>query len=280
MMMERFINNEDIIICTESFGNPQDPAIVLIMGSGSSLLWWDIQWCQLLVQQGYFVIRYDLRDTGKSTTYPHFKPGYDLNDLADDVITIMDEYQLDQTILIGMSLGGLIAQTVACRYPNRVKGMVLWSSICMTQTGLLPVYSDEVKAALGRVNQQVPEQLDDYVANIFQQWAITHQSQRRYNINDVKEMIRQDILRANDYQSRLNHSVITLNPDAVNTLKQLTIPTLILQGDMDVVAPKIHGETLHQLISGSNLMILSGMGHEVHPDDYQTVLEKMKTIFY
>jgi len=89
-MKELPVKHHEVTLCTESFGNSARPAILLIMGATASMLWWDKNFCEKLADKGFFVIRYDHRDTGKSTTYELGAPSYDLMDLADDMIKILD----------------------------------------------------------------------------------------------------------------------------------------------------------------------------------------------
>ena len=98
--MQKTIQFKDVSIYTESFGNDKNPAILLIMGSASSLIWWDIEFCNKLVDKGYFVIRYDNRDTGKSTSYPVGKPGYTFEEMSDDAIEILDAYHIEKAIML------------------------------------------------------------------------------------------------------------------------------------------------------------------------------------
>ena len=134
--MQKTVQFKDVSLYTESFGDMKNPTILLIMGSASSLIWWDEVFCQKLVDKGFFVIRYDHRDTGKSTHYPVGKPGYSLETLSDDAIEILNAYQIDKGIVMGMSMGGMLAQMVAVRHPNRVSGLVLLASIYGAEGGL------------------------------------------------------------------------------------------------------------------------------------------------
>src|SRR5690606_22421426 len=96
-----------------------------MMGATASMLWWDEEFCERLAQKGFFVIRYDNRDVGKSTTYAQGAPPYGLEDMVDDAIHILDAYNIQQAHLAGMSLGGLLAQMAALIYPERVKSLIL-----------------------------------------------------------------------------------------------------------------------------------------------------------
>ena len=107
-MNEQILKMNKVEICTESFGNPENPAVLLIMGAMSSLDWWDEDFCLRLAEHGRFVIRYDHRDLGRSTTYTPGTSNYTITDLADDAIGVLDAYSIEQAHLVGMSLGGMI----------------------------------------------------------------------------------------------------------------------------------------------------------------------------
>src|SRR5579863_3846366 len=100
----------------ESFGEATDPPLLLIMGAMASMLWWPVGLCRMLAERGRYVIRYDQRDTGCSTTYPPGQPAYSMDDLAADVLGVLDAYGLPKVHLVGMSLGGMVAQLVTLNH--------------------------------------------------------------------------------------------------------------------------------------------------------------------
>src|ERR671934_1524475 len=106
-----------IDLCTEPFGDPAHPPILLIMGTGASMLWWEEGFCQLLADGGRFVIRYDHRDTGRSVTYKPGRPGYTGGDLVADAAAVLDAYEIPAGHLVGVSAGGAFAQLLAVEYP-------------------------------------------------------------------------------------------------------------------------------------------------------------------
>ena len=127
--MQNTVQFKDVSLYTESFGDMKKPTILLIMGSASSLIWWDEVFCQKLVDKGFFVIRYDNRDTGKSTSYPVGKPGYTFEEMSDDAIQVLDAYHIEKAVIMGMSMGGMLAQMIAVRHPERVSGLVLHATM-------------------------------------------------------------------------------------------------------------------------------------------------------
>src|SRR3954451_22664687 len=127
-MTERMVEANGVELCTEPFGDPADPPILLIMGLGASMLWWEEGFCQLLADGGRFVIRYDHRDTGRSITYEPGRPRYSGSDLVADARGVLDAYEIPVAHVVGVSAGGALAQRLALDHPDRVSSLVLIST--------------------------------------------------------------------------------------------------------------------------------------------------------
>ena len=127
-MTERMVDVSGVEICTEAFGDLADPPILLIMGIGGSMLWWEEGFCRMLADGGRFVIRYDHRDTGRSVTYEPGRPGYTGADLVADAAGVLDAYDIPAAHLVGVSAGGAFAQLLALDFPERVLSLVLIST--------------------------------------------------------------------------------------------------------------------------------------------------------
>src|SRR5436190_18982588 len=136
-MNEQFAEVGPVTLCYETFGAPTDPAILLIMGLGTQMVAWREDFCQMLVERGFHVIRYDNRDCGKSTsmkgrpatlrqlTTKRVKnPPYTLADMADDAVGLLDHLGIDRAHVVGASMGAMIAQHVGMRHPGRVLSLV------------------------------------------------------------------------------------------------------------------------------------------------------------
>ncbi len=122
-------SSRDIELCYQTYGDPDDEPLLLVMGLGGPMTWWDPELCEILAERGFFVIRYDNRDTGRSTRSPgrvtrvdarprlraagRVRPPYTLDDLADDAFGLLDHLGLDSAHVVGVSMGGMIAQTMA-----------------------------------------------------------------------------------------------------------------------------------------------------------------------
>ena len=143
-MAERIVEANGIELCTEAFGDPADPPILLVMGIGTSMLWWDEEFCHMLADRGRQVIRYDHRDTGRSVTYEPGHPGYTGGDLVADAAGVLDAYRIDSGHVVGVSAGAAFAQLMAIDYAERVRTLVLIStSPALSVDRELPPPTDE-----------------------------------------------------------------------------------------------------------------------------------------
>src|SRR3954451_10560279 len=119
------IESNGVELCTEPFGDPRDPPILLIMGIGASMLWWEEGFCGMLADGGRYVIRYDHRDTGRSVTYEPGRPGYTSADLVADAARVLDAHGVTDVHVVGQSAGAAFAQLLALEAPERVASLVL-----------------------------------------------------------------------------------------------------------------------------------------------------------
>lgn len=122
---ERLLRVNGAELCVETFGDPEAAAILLIGGTSSSMDWWEDGFCERLAAGRRYVVRYDLRDTGRSTTYPPGEPGYTGADLRADAVALLDALGIARAHLVGISMGGAIGQCIAVEHPERVATLTL-----------------------------------------------------------------------------------------------------------------------------------------------------------
>jgi pimeloyl-ACP methyl ester carboxylesterase len=127
-MAERMIEANGVELCTEPFGDPGAPPVLLVMGVSASMLWWEEGFCRLLAENGRFVIRYDHRDTGRSVTYEPGRPQYTGADLGADAVGVLDAYEIPAAHVVGVSAGGGFAQLLALGFRERISSLVLIST--------------------------------------------------------------------------------------------------------------------------------------------------------
>ena len=146
---EHIVRANGVDLCVETFGDRADPAILLIHGAGNSMLSWDDEFCERLSAGPRFVIRYDIRDAGRSVAYEPGAPRYALRDLVADAVGLLDALGLESAHLVGMSLGAAIGQLLALDHPGCVTSLSLASStpgIPGQENADLPAVSEELRA--------------------------------------------------------------------------------------------------------------------------------------
>ncbi|WP_176583717.1 alpha/beta hydrolase [Priestia megaterium] len=277
-MNEEIIKIDNVEICTESFGNPKNPAVLLIMGAMSSLDWWDEDFCLRLAEHERFVIRYDHRDLGRSTTYPPGTSNYTITDMADDAIGVLDAYSIDKAHIVGMSLGGMIGQILALRYPDRIDSLTLIaSSVFGTEAEKLPPMDQRIldyhkkSASIDWSNQE------ETVLYLAGGWKILSGT-KPYEEKRMYKLAEREAARAKQLPSRFNHALLQGGGQYYDRLSEITIPTLIIHGTEDPALPYEHGLALAKAIGHANLIALDRTGHEVHSEDWEQIIKSIVRI--
>jgi len=275
---ERINKFDDVEIATQAFGNPAHEPILLIMGAMASMLWWPDEFCQTLADQKYYVIRYDNRDTGRSTIYEPGEPPYTMDDMAEDAIRVLDGYGIDRANLIGMSLGGTIAQIAALAHPERVKTLTLMSTTPMgIDTSALPHTTDAymAHAATGEtVDWTDDAQVIEFLVEDTRMIAgVAHP----YDEGRARAFVERDVKRAKNFVSATNHFMLRGGQALEGKLASLAAPLLVIHGTADPIYPVEHGERLARTVKGAKLVRLEGGGHEIHPNDWEEIISAIDT---
>jgi pimeloyl-ACP methyl ester carboxylesterase len=262
--VQKTIFRGDVRLCAETFGKPGDPAIVLVMGATASMFWWPETLCRLMADQGRLVIRYDHRDTGRSSTWPVGAPGYAVEDLAEDMIAVLDDFELEKADVFGMSLGGLIGQMVAIRWPQRIRSLILIGCEPLGWTGpdlpgIAPHLLDHF-AGMADLDWQDRTAVAEFMLEIARQSAGS-----REDFDETAELQRIDaeLDRAADIRTAFNHASLELRDDWSGQLAAIGQPVLVLHGEEDAVLPLPNGKALAGAISNAQLVVLPGVGHEL-----------------
>ena len=219
-------------LCTEAFGDPADPPILLIMGMGGSMLWWEEGFCRMLADGRRFVIRYDHRDTGRSITYEPGRPGYTGRDLVADAAGVLDAYGLPAAHVVGVSMGGALAQLLALDFADRVFSLVLISTSRAVpgERELPPPTEDFVRfAATAAVDWSEPESVIEYVVDYSRVLA----GERPFDESAVRELSRRDVERARNFSAAQNHDLLADDEPTRAPLTSIAAPTLVIHGTAD-----------------------------------------------
>lgn len=260
-MTEKAVRVGSIDLCVETFGSPADPAVLLIQGMSGSMLWWEADFCARLASAGRFVIRYDNRDTGRSVSYPPGAPGYTVRDLASDAVGVLDALGVASAALVGLSMGGAIAQLAALDHPSRVASLTLISTTAGGDD--LPGMSPRLAAYFADLDSPDWSDRDavvDYLVEAFRAYAGT----LPFDEAGVRAISRQDFDRTANVESAMNNHTLIHDVEPWRArLGEITAQTVVLHGTEDPLFPYPHGETLAREIPGARLVPMVGAGHEV-----------------
>ena len=260
-------------IVSETFGSPRDPAILLIMGAMASMLWWPEAFCRQLADRGRFVIRYDNRDTGLSTKYPPGAPTYTFEDMVDDAMRVLDDHGVAKAHVAGMSMGGMIAQSVALKYPERVSALTVIScSPLGVDTSSLPGTTEAYKehsAQGANVDWSKREQVLDFMVEDVHAIASTLHP---FDEERTRAMIEADYDRSGGLASATNHFLLK-GGGPQRTIRDLTVPLLVIHGSADPLFPFEHGQALAKAVRGARLVKVEGGGHELHRNDWPQIVD-------
>ena len=270
-MAERVIEARGVELCTEGFGDPGDPPILLVMGMGGSMLWWEDGFCRRLADGGRFVIRYDHRDTGRSATYAPGRPGYRSSDLVADAAGVLDAYGIAAAHVVGVSMGGALAQLAALHFPDRVASLVLISTSLAVGEARRPLPGPT--AAFSRFLADVPVDWSDAESVIEYQVAYSRllAGRRPFDEAAMRALVRRDVERARDFSAAQNHELLEDGERPRGPLSSIAVPTLVIHGTADPMFPVEHGEALAEEIPGAGLLRLEGAGHGVDRADWEAV---------
>jgi pimeloyl-ACP methyl ester carboxylesterase len=285
----------DIEIYYEDMGDPNDPAILLIMGLGAQLLLWRKEFCEKLVNQGLRVIRYDNRDVGLSTKVTGRHTGvplaprmvrsflglrspavYTLEDVADDAAALLDHLKIDTAHIVGASMGGMIAQVFAARHKVRTKTLaIIFSS--NNQALLPPPGPRQLLAILQKPKDATREGI---VENAVRVTRITGSP----GYPAPEERIRADAIEGYDrsyYPAGVGrHFAAVLGSGSLLAYdRQITVPTVVIHGKADKLMRPFGGRAVARAIKGARLVLFDGMGHDLPRELWDDIVGELKTTF-
>jgi pimeloyl-ACP methyl ester carboxylesterase len=259
----------------ETFGSPEDPALLLVMGLGAQLIHWHTKFCQMLADGGFQVIRFDNRDAGLSTKLDGVEVDflalvaaalegqevsgtpYDLSDMSDDAFGILDDLGIEQAHIVGASLGGMIAQTMAIEQPSRV--MSLTSIMSSTGTREIMGIPDD---SLALLLAPAPTERSAYLeySDQYSIWC----SKKYFDAELAREYAAASYDRSH-YPEGSGRQIAALlaSGDREPDLAEMNVPTLVIHGRDDRLILPLLGERTADVIPGSNYLLVSDMGHDL-----------------
>jgi pimeloyl-ACP methyl ester carboxylesterase len=276
-MQSKQIRNHGVHLFSESFGSSDDIPILLIMGAMSSGIWWSEAFCCQLAAVGRHVIRYDHRDTGKSTSYEPGQSNYSVEDLADDAFCVLDGYGIQSAHVVGMSLGGYLAQLMALKQPQRIKSLTLIASERLAEAdSTMPEIDPSVlnyHAKASELDWTNREAVVEYQVGA---WRLLSGSAHPFDESLIRELAGADFDRTPNPTTAFNHALLKGGEQWLGRLGEITAPTLIIHGTEDLILPYAHALALEAEIPHAELLTLHGTGHELHPDDWSEMIESIK----
>ncbi|MCF6136524.1 alpha/beta fold hydrolase [Pseudalkalibacillus berkeleyi] len=277
-MNEQVLNINQVDICTESFGDSKNPAVLLIMGAMTSLDWWDENFCHRLADQGRFVIRYDHRDLGRSTTYEAGTSHYTITDLADDAIGVLDAYSVKKAHIVGLSMGGMVGQILALRYSERVSTLTLIaSSVFGTEMEKLPPMDQKILDHHAQSTSIDWSNREDAIAYLAEGWK-TLSGTKPFEEERMYRLAGREFDRAKQLPSRFNHAMLQGGEEYYDRMGEINVPVVVIHGTDDPALPFEHGLALAKAIPHAELVSLEGTGHEIHSEDWDEIIGSLVKI--
>lgn len=276
-MSEKYVTANGIRLAYEAFGDPANPAVVLVMGLGTQLIGWPMALCEGLVDRGFHVIRFDNRDIGLSEKFENahipqaatlmlrsklrlpLNVPYTLDDMAKDCVGLLDALNIDRAHLVGASMGGMIGQIVAARFGERLHS---FTSI-MSTSGNPKVPMARPNVVMAMVKRSLGlEKIT--LASTMAYWRKIGSPGYQPTDEELKKKILDSYYRSNYPQGYSRHMAAVLaSGSRVRLLKQITTPTLVIHGRDDALVSVEGGIDTARNIHGARLEIFDGMGHDL-----------------
>jgi pimeloyl-ACP methyl ester carboxylesterase len=282
---EQLVAANNLHINYDSYGDKSHPAILLIMGLATQMIYWDEQFCKLLASQGYWVIRFDNRDNGKSTwldslpapssvaflTNAVFKrplgAAYLLSDMMKDTLGLLDVLHIESAHIIGASMGGMIAQELAINHPQRVKSLT--SIMSTTGDKKLPKPS---AAFSFKMLRPPPKDINKAATYGIHVWRLIHGEHYPFDQQKVLGLIKRALQRGfNPAGNSRQLAAILDSPDRTSALNTLTVNSLIIHGEDDPLVPVACGIATAKAIPNAKIKTYPGMGHTIPSQLYEDI---------
>jgi pimeloyl-ACP methyl ester carboxylesterase len=281
-MAEERAQVNGIELAYEQIGDPEQPPLLLIMGLGMQMINWDLELCEELAARGFRVIRFDNRDSGLSTQVdapvPNLVRGmaglridapYLLEDMADDAFALLDHLGIEAAHVLGASMGGMIAQTMAIRRPERVLSLI---SI-MSTTGERRAGRPKLRV-WSVLTRRAPEEKDAYVEHFVRVFRMIGSKGFPVDVNRVREAAAAAYERGHHPAGTGRQlAAIMASGDRTDELREIHVPTTVIHGKDDPLVPFRGGQATARAIRGAKLIAIPGMGHDLPREVWPQVVD-------
>jgi pimeloyl-ACP methyl ester carboxylesterase len=261
-----------ITLCYETFGDPVDPTALLVMGLGTQMIAWQEDFCLALAARGLHVVRFDNRDVGRSTHVTGNPPSpgqllrrsrsaahYTLADMAQDASALLDRLELAPAHVIGASMGGMIAQTLAARHSSQVRSLV---SI-MSTTGSRRAGQPGLRM-YPLLLRRAPRERDAFVRHAVRLFTAIGSTGIPQDTEDIRELAGRSYERDRDpLGTGRQLAAIIASGDRTAELRGIRVPTLVIHGTVDPLVTPSGGRATAKAIAGARLLSIDGMGHDM-----------------
>jgi len=272
-----------IELCYQELGDPDGEPLLLVMGLATQMIAWDEEFCGMLAERGFRVIRFDNRDIGRSTwisggvpstlemTIGRGAPAYRLRDMAADAVGLMDHLGIDAAHVVGASMGGMIAQCVAIGHPGRVRSLV---SI-MSTTGSRRVGHPSYRT-FGLLLGKRPREREAAIERAVNTFKVIGSPGYPFEEERIRDLANRSFERGHSEAgiARQLHA-ITASGDRTQRLRELEIPAAVIHGKNDILVNPSGGRATARAIPGARLKMIDGMGHDIPRALYPTFVEEI-----
>jgi pimeloyl-ACP methyl ester carboxylesterase len=284
-MAEQFCTVNDVELCYETFGDPGDPTMLLVMGLATQMVGWPDEFCEQLAARGFFVIRFDNRDVGRSQKMDFPVPTvkqlllrdkraarYTLEHMAADGIGLLDHLGISHAHVVGVSMGGMIAQTMAARPPDRV-------------ISLASIISNSGARWSGRPSPRMypmllkspPRDREGYIRHTVATFKKIGSTGFPPDEAELRRTAERSYDRGlNPAGSVRQLAAIIASGDRTPLLRTITAPTVVIHGDKDRLVPTSGGRATAKAIPGARLVIIEGMGHDLPRGAWPRMLDAIE----
>ncbi|MET0895595.1 MAG: alpha/beta hydrolase [Acidimicrobiia bacterium] len=256
----------------ETFGAEADPTLILVNGLGGQCINFPAEWCERFASYGYQVVRFDNRDTGWSSKLDGVD--YLLWDMALDVVAVLDAIGVDRAHVLGVSMGGMIAQSVAIAHPERVRSM----TSVMAHTGE-EAYGRSSPAALAALNAPPPASRAEFIEGRVEALAICGSKPEWIDEAEVRALAAESYDRCFCPEGRARQlRAIQQSGDRGDLLPNVRVPTLVMHGSRDTLVDPSGGRRTAELIPGARYVEIVGMGHDTPRALWDRWIEEWRSV--